>query len=58
MTPLAPSANVGFRESQVHIGVYPGGLTIVLGGQGGKVRQGEIGRGLRTFLFDVPNCCH
>ena len=45
MTPPAPSGNVGFRESQVHIGVYPGDPTLFQGVRGEeKVRQGEIGR--------------
>ena len=45
MSPLAPSTNVGLRESQVHIGVYPGGPTLFWGGQGEEtVTQGEIGR--------------
>ena len=41
MTPPRPSAKVGFRESQVHLSGWP---NIVLGGQGKKIRQGEIWR--------------
>ena len=52
MNPLSPSANVGLRESQVHIDVYPGGPTLFWGGQRGKkVTQGGISENLYVMYL-------
>ena len=46
MPPLAPSANVGLRENQVHIGVYPGGPTLFWGVRERKSNTGGNREGL------------
>ena len=51
MAPTSPSANVGLRESQVHIGVYPFGPTLFWEVRGGKSNTGEIGRVSEHFYL-------